>query len=152
MKRIAVLGTGNIGTDLLVKLHKLGYENIAFIGRREDSEGIQKAKSLGIQTSTDGINFFSNNKNFDVVFDCTNAFDAIHHYEILKKLDIKVIDLTPAKIGEICVPCINGKDINDIIKLASDLGLDIGIITNSEKLSRLNPDLYDKINCTILFR
>jgi acetaldehyde dehydrogenase len=114
MKRIAVLGTGNIGTDLLVKLHKLGYENIAFIGRREDSEGIQKAKSLGIQTSTDGINFFSNNKNFDVVFDCTNAFDAIHHYEILKKLDIKVIDLTPAKIGEICVPCINGKDINDI--------------------------------------
>jgi acetaldehyde dehydrogenase (acetylating) len=114
MKRIAVLGTGNIGTDLLIKLHKLGYENIAFIGRREDSEGIQKAKSLGIQTSTDGINFFSNNKNFDVVFDCTNAFDAIHHYEILKKLDIKVIDLTPAKIGEICVPCINGKEINDI--------------------------------------
>jgi len=114
MKRIAILGTGNIGTDLLIKLHKLSYENIAFIGRREDSEGIQKAKSLGIQTSTDGINFFSSNKNFDVVFDCTNAFDAIHHYKILKKLDIKVIDLTPAKIGEICVPCINGKDINDI--------------------------------------
>jgi acetaldehyde dehydrogenase len=114
MKRIAVLGTGNIGTDLLIKLNKLGYKDIAFIGRRHNSEGIQTVKSLGIQTSTDGINFFSNNNNFDVVFDCTNAFDAVYHYEVLKKLNIKVIDLTPAKIGEICVPCINGKDINNI--------------------------------------
>ena len=111
MKKIGILGTGNIGTDLLIKLIKLGYKDIAFVGRRENSEGIQKAFSLGVNSSTKGIDYFKKNTNYDVVFDCTNAFDAIEHYSILSKLNIKVIDLTPAKIGHICVPTINGDDI-----------------------------------------
>ncbi len=110
MKRLAILGTGNIGTDLLVKLHKLGYQDIAFVGRRKESEGIKFAKSLEVETSIEGIHFFETNHNFDVVFDCTNAFDAKIHYDFLKNKEIKVIDLTPAKLGDICVPCINGKD------------------------------------------
>lgn len=141
MKRIAILGTGNIGTDLLIKLNKLGYKNIAFIGRRQDSEGIQIAKSLGIQTSTEGINFFSNNQNFDVVFDCTNAFDAIEHYDILKKLNIKVIDLTPAKIGEICVPCINGKDINNIDNINMITCGGQASLPMIDAISKSNPDI-----------
>jgi acetaldehyde dehydrogenase len=111
MKKIGILGTGNIGTDLLIKLIKLGYKDIAFVGRRENSEGIQKAFSLGVNSSTEGIDYFKKNTNYDVVFDCTNAFDAIEHYSILSKLNIKVIDLTPAKNGHICVPTINGDDI-----------------------------------------
>jgi acetaldehyde dehydrogenase len=111
MKKIGILGTGNIGTDLLIKLIKMGYKDIAFVGRRENSEGIQKAFSLGVNSSTKGIDYFKKNTNYDVVFDCTNAFDAIEHYSILSKLNIKVIDLTPAKIGHICVPTINGDDI-----------------------------------------
>lgn len=113
MKKIGILGTGNIGTDLLVKLIKLGYKDIAFVGRREDSEGIKFAKSLDIKTSIDGINYFKKNLDYDVVLDCTNAFDAKEHYSILKDLNIKVIDLTPAKIGQICVPSINGSDIQN---------------------------------------
>jgi acetaldehyde dehydrogenase len=113
MKKIGILGTGNIGTDLLIKLINLGYKNIAFVGRRNNSEGIQKARSLNVVTSIDGIDFFKNNCDYDVVFDCTNAFDAISHYSILKSLKIKVIDLTPAKLGEICVPIINGFDIKN---------------------------------------
>jgi len=113
MKKIGILGTGNIGTDLLVKLIKLGYQDIAFVGRREDSEGIKFAKSLDIKTSIDGINYFKKNLDYDVVLDCTNAFDAKEHYSILKDLNIKVIDLTPAKIGQICVPSINGSDIQN---------------------------------------
>jgi acetaldehyde dehydrogenase len=113
MKKIGILGTGNIGTDLLIKLINLGYKNIAFVGRRNNSEGIQKARSLNVVTSIDGIDFFKNNCDYDVVFDCTNAFDAISHYSILKSLKIKVIDLTPAKLGEICVPIINGSDIKN---------------------------------------
>ena len=108
MKRVAVLGTGNIGTDLLIKLHKLNYKNLAFVGRRAESENIALAQSMNIETSFEGIKYFSNNSNFDVVFDCTNANDAIENYQVLKNLGIKVIDLTPAKLGEICVPCING--------------------------------------------
>lgn len=113
MKKIGILGTGNIGTDLLLKLIKLGYQDVAFIGRREDSEGIKFAKSLGIKASIDGINYFKENLDYDVVLDCTNAFDAKEHYSILKDLNIKVIDLTPAKIGQICVPSINGSDIQN---------------------------------------
>jgi len=114
MKKVAVLGTGNIGTDLLIKLNKLGFENISFIGRRDDSDGIRIAKSLNIKTSTEGINYFLKNSDYDIVFDCTNAFDAVNHYNVLKDLHIKVIDLTPAKLGEICVPCINGNNISNI--------------------------------------
>ena len=113
MKKVGILGTGNIGTDLLLKLIKLGYQDIAFVGRREDSEGIKFAKSLDIKTSIDGINYFKENLDYDVVLDCTNAFDAKKHYSILKDLNIKVIDLTPAKIGQICVPSINGSDIQN---------------------------------------
>lgn len=113
MKKVGILGTGNIGTDLLIKLIKLGYEDIAFVGRREDSEGIKLAKSLCIKTSINGVDYFKDNSDYDVVFDCTNAFDAKEHYIILKDLNIKVIDLTPAKIGQICVPSINGSDIQN---------------------------------------
>lgn len=111
MKRIGILGTGNIGSDLLIKLCKLGYKDIAFVGRRPDSDGIKMAISMGISSSFEGINFFKSNPRFDVVLDCTNAYDAVQNYAILKSLNIKVIDLTPARLGEICVPSINGSDI-----------------------------------------
>ena len=108
--KIGILGTGNIGTDLLIKLVKMGFKDISFVGRRDISEGIKMAQKLGVKTSTDGINFYLLNKH-DIVFDCTNAFDAKEHYRILKSVGTKVIDLTPAKLGEICVPLINGDDI-----------------------------------------
>jgi acetaldehyde dehydrogenase len=111
MKNVAILGTGNIGTDLLIKLSKLGYENLSFIGRREDSPNIQIAQKMGINTSSLGVKYFLKNSNFNVVFDCTNALDAKENYDILRNLGIKVIDLTPAKLGDICVPCINGNDL-----------------------------------------
>ena len=111
MKNVAILGTGNIGTDLLIKLSKLGYTNLSFVGRREDSHNIQIAQKMGINTSSLGVKYFLENSNFNVVFDCTNALDAKENYDILKNLGIKVIDLTPAKLGDICVPCINGNDL-----------------------------------------
>lgn len=112
MKKVAILGTGNIGTDLLIKLHKLGFENLAFVGRRADSSNISLAESLGIETSSVGIDYFKSSRNFDVVFDCTNAFDALENYNVFKSRGIKVIDMTPAKLGEICIPCINGNSIS----------------------------------------
>ena len=111
MKNVAILGTGNIGTDLLIKLSKLGYTNLSFVGRREDSPNIQIAQKMGLNTSSLGVKYFLENSNFNVVFDCTNALDANENYDILKNLGIKVIDLTPAKLGDICVPCINGNDL-----------------------------------------
>ena len=112
MKKVAILGTGNIGTDLLIKLHKLRFENLDCVGRRADSSNISLAESLGIETSSVGIDYFKSSRNFDVVFDCTNAFDALENYNVFKSRGIKVIDMTPAKLGEICIPCINGNNIS----------------------------------------
>ena len=107
--KAAIIGTGNIGTDLLIKSTRSNIiEPIAFIGRRESSDGIQRAKSLGIKTSIDGIDFFINNPKYcDLVFDCTDAFSATENYKVFSSQNIKTIDLTPAKIGELCVPSIN---------------------------------------------
>jgi acetaldehyde dehydrogenase len=106
---VGIIGTGNIGTDLLMKLvrnEKL--ECAAFVGRRDDSDGIKRAKELGIKTSTDGINYFkSAHHNVRIVFDCTDAFTAKENNIIFHELGIRVIDLTPSKIGPMCVPIIN---------------------------------------------
>lgn len=112
--KAAIIGTGNIGTDLLIKsIRSKILEPVAFVGRRPDSDGIKLAKNLGINTSVDGIEFFKNNTNYcDVVFDCTDAFTAKNNYVIFESQKIKTIDLTPAKIGQLCVPLINDNIIN----------------------------------------
>jgi acetaldehyde dehydrogenase len=109
MINVGILGTGNIGTDLLLKILKTNYINpVIFSGRRLDSEGIILAKSKGISISADGIDYFiNNNHSINLVYDCTSANDAKLHAEVFRNLGIKVIDLTPSKIGVMCVPDIN---------------------------------------------
>lgn len=115
--KVAILGTGNIGTDLMLKSIKTDFiDVVAFVGRRLDSETMQIAKSKGIRISDQGIQYFINNPNCcDVVYDCTNALDAKEHAKIFKMQGIKVIDLTPAKVGDMCVP-----DVNADIILSDD--------------------------------
>jgi acetaldehyde dehydrogenase len=115
MIKAGIIGTGNIGCDLLLKMLKCNFIQLSiFSGRNKDSEGIKLAKKHNINTSDEGIDFFVKNKNYcDIVFDCTNAFSAIVNNEILKEQGIKVIDLTPSRIGELCVPIINGNILKD---------------------------------------
>lgn len=114
MIKIGIIGTGNIGTDLLLKIIKTNFLTpIIFSGRRMNSEGISIAKRHQIPVTDKGIDYFIDNPNIcDVVFDCTNANDAIKHAKIFSTQGIKVIDLTPAKVGELCVPSINGNIIS----------------------------------------
>lgn len=73
--RVGIIGTGNIGTDLLIKVLKSkDLEMVSFVGRRSDSDGILKAQSLNVNTSTEGLDYFVKNNNVDIVFDCTDAF------------------------------------------------------------------------------
>jgi acetaldehyde dehydrogenase (acetylating) len=111
--KVGILGTGNIGTDLLFKILKLDFiEVIIFAGRRYDSDGIKIAKSKNITVTDKGIQYFIDNpKCCDLVYDCTNSEDAKKHAPILKSQGIKVIDLTPAKIGSMCVPYVNNEII-----------------------------------------
>ena len=113
MIKVGILGTGNIGTDLLLKALKTDFiEVVAFVGRRLDSDGMRVAAQHSVTLSDQGIHYFINNPNCcDVVYDCTSAVDAREHAEVFKAQGIKVIDLTPAKVGDMCVPDINASMI-----------------------------------------
>jgi acetaldehyde dehydrogenase len=109
MIKAGIIGTGNIGTDLLLKILKTKeIKPVIFAGRRMNSDGISIAKSKGVEVTDKGIQYFIENpKCCDVVFDCTSAADAIKHASIFEEQGIKVVDLTPAKVGPLCVPSIN---------------------------------------------
>jgi len=111
--KVAIIGTGNIGTDLLLKALKTDFMDVvAFVGRRLDSDGMLTAKKHNVLISDQGIQYFINNpKCCEVVYDCTSAADAIEHAKIFKEQGIKVIDLTPAKVGDMCVPDVNSEII-----------------------------------------
>lgn len=107
--KVGIIGTGNIGTDILMKIQRSRYlECGIFTGRNPDSKGIQIAKSIGVKTSFESIGAIEKNPECcEIVFDATSA--KVHEYNapILKKLNKFVIDLTPSKIGRMCVPAIN---------------------------------------------
>ena len=107
--RVAILGSGNIGTDLLLKVMRSPRLDASiFIGRNLMSPGMQKANSLGVRISEDSIQALITDPDCcDLVFDATSASDAKNHAEILHRLGKTVIDLTPAKVGPACVPAVN---------------------------------------------
>lgn len=107
--RVAILGTGNIGTDLLVKvLRSKWLECGLFAGRNLASPGMMKADQLGVTVSSKAIQSIIDRKeNLDLVFDATSAEDHIRHAKILAELGLLAVDLTPARVGKMCVPAVN---------------------------------------------
>ena len=113
--RCAILGTGNIGTDLLIKVMRSNsLECTLFAARNFRSEGMQKATSLGVNISDKGINVIVEKADFiDIVFDATSAAAHIEHWAVIEGLGKIAIDMTPAKLGKFCVPAINSQEICD---------------------------------------
>lgn len=110
--RVGIVGTGNIGTDLLLKVQRSPLLDCElFSGRNSRSAGIRTAQELGVATSDRSIDpFVEDPERFDLIFDATSAIDAKRHYELLEPLGIPVIDLTPAKLGKLCIPALNLDD------------------------------------------
>jgi len=110
--KIAIIGTGNIGTDLMVKVMRTaGMTCTLFAGRNFNSTGMKRANALGVTISDRGIESIVNNPALcDVVFDCTSAHAHMEHWPVLERLGKIVIDMTPAKLGELCVPAINADE------------------------------------------
>jgi acetaldehyde dehydrogenase (acetylating) len=110
--KVAILGSGNIGTDLLIKIQRSEFlECTLFIGRNLSSPGMTKAISLGVKVSDQSINaIIADPDCCDLVFDATSAKDAHHHWDVLKKLGKVVVDMTPAKLGGLCIPAVNLAD------------------------------------------
>lgn len=111
--RVAILGSGNIGTDLLIKcLRSEVLEPTLFIGRNLTSAGMAKANSLGVRISDRSIDAILDDPGVcDLVFDATSAQDHARHAPILAELGKLAIDMTPAKLGAICVPAVNIDEI-----------------------------------------
>jgi len=110
--KVGIIGTGNIGTDLLIKIQRSEFLQCGiFTGRNPDSEGIRKAESMGVETSCESIDAISNYPgSCEIVFDATSASVHRQNAPILKKLKKFTIDLTPSKIGKMCVPALNLKE------------------------------------------
>ncbi|HRX49281.1 MAG TPA: acetaldehyde dehydrogenase (acetylating) [Spirochaetota bacterium] len=114
MKRIkvAIIGTGNIGSDLLMKIKKSEFlECTLFAGRNPDSPGMRLAREHGIPYSCNSIQAIEENPDCcEIVFDATSAQTHLYNAPILKSLGKFVLDLTPARVGKMCVPVINFKE------------------------------------------
>ncbi len=106
--KAAIVGSGNIGTDLMSKLEKSdAIELTAVIGIDEGSDGLKKAREKGYQTFSNGIQALVDQPEIaDIVFDATSAKAHVRHAKILKELGKKVVDLTPAAVGPFFSPAV----------------------------------------------
>lgn len=107
--KTAILGSGNIGTDLMMKLKQSPVlELTSVIGIDPESEGLKKAAESGYEVITNGIDGFLERPQLaHIIFDATSAKAHIEHAKKLKALDKQVLDLTPAAIGPLVVPPVN---------------------------------------------
>jgi acetaldehyde dehydrogenase len=110
--KAAIIGSGNIGTDLMIKvMHQAGHVEMgAMVGVDPHSDGLARARRFNVATTAEGIDGLLKLSVFpeiDVVFDATSAGAHRYHNEVLQRHGIQVIDLTPAAIGPYVIPAIN---------------------------------------------
>jgi acetaldehyde dehydrogenase (acetylating) len=108
--KVAVLGSGNIGTDLMIKLDRSQIlELTAVIGIDPQSDGLRRARELGYAGVATGIDGFLADPALeaDIVFDATSAKAHLYNAKVLKEAGIKVIDMTPAAVGPYVCAAVN---------------------------------------------
>lgn len=112
MKKIAILGSGNIGCDLLVKCQEVDdLKIVSFAGRHANSKGLEFALKRGApitDRSIEGV--LEDGEKPDILIDCTSAAHHQYNYDLCKNHDIRIIDMTPAKLGITCCPVVNLDD------------------------------------------
>lgn len=105
--KVAIIGPGNIGTDLMYKIFRSKHLELALMAGIYESEGIKRARSLGIKASINGVNAVLEEEDIKIVFDATSAKSALQNAPLLKSAGKICIDLTPAAVGPYVVPCVN---------------------------------------------
>jgi acetaldehyde dehydrogenase len=111
--KVAIIGSGNIGTDLMIKIMRLSgtLQMAAMAGIDPNSDGLKRAARLGMATTAGGIDGLVALPEFseiEIVFDATSAGAHDHHNSVLQQHGKRVIDLTPAAIGPGTIPPVNG--------------------------------------------
>ena len=113
MKKIkcALIGSGNIGTDLLYKIRRSKVlEPVWMVGIDAGSEGLARARDMGMKTTADGVDGllpYVQQDEIQIAFDATSAYVHAENSRKLNELGVMMIDLTPAAIGPLCVPTVN---------------------------------------------
>jgi acetaldehyde dehydrogenase len=110
--KVAIIGSGNIGTDLMIKVLRTStlLEMGALVGVDPESDGLARARRLGVPVTSDGVDGLVAMAGFDdiaIVFDATSAASHARHDAILRSHSKQIVDLTPAAIGPYLVPAVN---------------------------------------------
>ena len=112
--RAAILGSGNIGTDLLCKALRSDWiEPVWVVGIDPDSDGLKKAREAGMKTTHDGVAGLVphiQDDKIQIVLDATSAKAPRINFQALREFSVMMIDLTPAAIGPYCIPPVNLHD------------------------------------------
>src|SRR5258708_689147 len=116
--KVGIIGSGNIGTDLMIKVLRSSksLERGALAGVDADSEGLARARRMGVPVTDQGVDGLLAMQDFDeiqLVFDAISAKAHVRNAEALRPHGKKVIDLTPAAIGPYVVPVVNLDELAD---------------------------------------
>ena len=125
--RAVIIGPGNIGTDLLIKMKRSDWiEPVWMVGIDPDSDGLKRARDMGIKTTHQGIDDFIDYLIADdirIAFDATSAYVHEENSRKLNALGVVMIDLTPAAIGPYCIPPVN------LEEHANNLEMNVNMVT-----------------------
>jgi len=119
--RCALIGSGNIGTDLIYKIQRSPVlEPVWMVGIDPASEGLARAREMGLKTTADGVDGLLPHvlaDNIQIAFDATSAYVHAENSRKLNELGVMMIDLTPAAIGPLCVPPVNLRQHADKVEM-----------------------------------
>ncbi|WP_374253692.1 acetaldehyde dehydrogenase (acetylating) [Acinetobacter brisouii] len=161
MKKIkcALIGPGNIGTDLLYKLQRSDIlEPVWMVGIDPTSEGLARAEKMGLKTTAEGVDGLLPHVIADdikIAFDATSAYVHAENSRKLNELGVQMIDLTPAAIGPFCVPPVNLETLLEAGDLPNVNMVTCGgqaTIPMVAAISRVQPVAYGEIIATVSTR
>lgn len=156
--RAVIIGPGNIGTDLLMKMQRSQWvEPVWMVGIDPASEGLKRAAEMGIKTCATGVDGVLDHVIADdirVAFDATSAYAHAENSRKLNELGVIMVDLTPAAIGPFCIPPVNLADH------AKKLEMNVNMVTCGGQatipmvaaVSRVQPVEYGEIIAAVSSR
>ncbi|MDP1616326.1 acetaldehyde dehydrogenase (acetylating) [Phenylobacterium sp.] len=152
--KVAILGSGNIGSDLMIKIMRLSKTLAmgAMVGVDPASDGLQRAQRMGVATTAggiDGLVAMPEFQDIQIVFDATSAGAHQRHDEVLRAHGKTVIDLTPAAIGPYVIPPVNGEANLDQPNLNMVTCGGQATIPIVAAVNRVSPVIYGEIVASI---
>ena len=159
--KCALIGPGNIGTDLLAKLQRSPVlEPVWMVGIDPESDGLKRAREMGLKATAEGVDGLLPHVKADgvrIAFDATSAYVHAENSAKLNALGVLMIDLTPAAIGPFCVPPVN---LQALMAEAGERPANVNMVTCGGQatipmvaaVSRVQPVAYGEIVATVSSR